>query len=662
MSQPSQMSQLLNQAVDLHLKGDLANAERVYQQVIAKESTNFPALANLGGIYLSQGNWPLAEQYLQQALDIEPTNEELLYKMALSMHHQNKLEGAIPFYQRTLAIKPDFPEAHSNLGVAFSELGQNQEAIAHYHQAIQLSPGFVDAYINVGTIYKETGRLEEAIEALQKAIDLNPNRALGYYNLGLTFQQAGDMDQAVDAFQAATQLQDHFPEAYNALGAGLYRQGKLEEAIIAYQTAIRQQPDFPDAYSNLGAAYNDSSEFSAAIEAFNQAIALNPNSAAAYSNLGVMYKLSGNLGASILAFEKALALKPDSAEHYYQLGAAFYENQNIDSAKAMFQQALVVQPDYADARLSLAVALLLEGDYLNGWQGYESRFTAKSDRYDVPTFEPWSGGLQNNHELIILEEQGIGDLIQFMRYGRLLKGIFPVLSIAVREHLVPLVKMSRLFDKIYAMPMSNPETPPAAKWVYLLSVPRLLGVMQHDVLLNEPYLSLEVEKQTYWSEKIRGFAKLVVGLNWQGNPDTEKNDFRGRSFPLSTYDSLAHLPGVQLVSLQKGFGSEQLETCAFRDRFVDCQEEISQTCDWMDTAAIVQACDLIITSDTSIAHLAGALGKPTWILLKKAPDWRWGLEGETSPWYPSMRLFRQTQSWDWTAVMEQIQLELKKLL
>jgi len=305
---------------------------------------------------------------------------------------------------------------------------------------------------------------------------------------------------------------------------------------------------------------------------------------------------------------------------------------------------------------------LLIGNYPEGWPEYEFRLN-DTEKYKIPNLTKWNGTLNDAPELILLGEQGIGDVIQFLRYGKLLKKSFPVVSIAVDKSLCNLVEQTKIFDQVYSFPVLPSSYNPNAKWIFVLSLPGLLNISYQNPILTEPYMIAEANRSGFWHSKLQSSSSLVVGLNWQGNPKVEEcNDFKGRSFKLSEYELLASIPGLQFVSLQKGYGSEQLETCTFKDKFVDCQDEISAAWDWMETAAIINSCDLIITSDTSVAHLAGALGKPTWILLKKIPEWRWALEGETSPWYPSVRLFRQTEAENWMQVMLKVKEELQKLL
>jgi hypothetical protein len=244
--------------------------------------------------------------------------------------------------------------------------------------------------------------------------------------------------------------------------------------------------------------------------------------------------------------------------------------------------------------------------------------------------------------------------------------VIPLRNQGVAVSLCALPKLHSLIQASGIDP--SPLTPEQAnqvtdgRWIPLLSVPRHLEVSPSHPIITEPYIKTTDELIAKWKSILAAEQNNIIGINWQGDPKTEKIEFKGRSFPLETLAPIAQTTNTSLLSLQKGFGSEQLENCSFKDRFVSCQDQISETWDFLETAAIIANCGLVITSDTSIAHLAGGMGKPTWLLLKKVPEWRWGLEGETTFWYPSMRLFRQSERGNWNELMERVAEELQKHL
>jgi hypothetical protein len=314
------------------------------------------------------------------------------------------------------------------------------------------------------------------------------------------------------------------------------------------------------------------------------------------------------------------------------------------------------------SHLNLAMASLLLGDYTTGFQEYEWRRTLRDD--PVITVQVSIAEITSSDDLpgtvILSHENGVGDCVQFMRYARLFHNLGSETILVCPPPLVGLAEHSGMFKEIHTHNNFELADPVNCGWIPALSIPKVFGATPDTPLVQEPYLQAQPDRVNYWTNNMRGDTtkQLIVGLHWQGNPDAERTTFRGRSLPLAAYEPLASLAGVTFVSLQKGHGSEQLEQSAFRDRFVDCQDEVSATWDFMETLAMIKACDVVISNDSGLAHLAGAVGHPVWLLLALVPEWRWGLEGETTAWYPSMRIHRQTTQGDWATVVQSVRQKL----
>ena len=436
----------------------------------------------------------------------------------------------------------------------------------------------------------------------------------------------------------------------------LINQGKLQEAEALYKDLIAAGTDNHIVYGNLGAICGMQGRLDELIELLKKALQLKPNYPQAHYNLGNALKEQGDLDAAIASYNKALQLKPNYTEAHYNLGIALQEQGDLGAAIASYNKALQLKPNYPDAHGSLSMTELLGGDYKRGWERYEYRFECKDDKGILnakPPCEQWAGGrLIKGSKLLLVSEQGLGDTLQFMRYAIALREQGASVSFCAQPKLHSLIKTSGIDP--------SPLTPQQANkindglWIPLLSVPRHLGVSPQNPIITESYIKTTDELIDKWKGIFLSEQRPIIGINWQGNPSHEKTSSKGRSLPLETFAPIAHLTNASLLSLQKGFGSEQLETCSFRDRFVSCQPQVDETWDFLETAAIIANCDLVITSDTSVAHLAGGMGKNTWVLLKKVPEWRWGLEGDTTFWYPSMRLFRQRERGDWDEVLERV--------
>jgi len=540
--------------------------------------------------------------------------------------------------------------------------GNFEQARAAYLQVLAIEPEHFAAHTNLGLMFLANGQWKDAETHIAKAILTANDKPLLYFNLGVAIHQQGRLTEAIACYQEAIRLKNDYTDAYCNVGVALKSLGKLEEAAVCYRQAVMLQPELAVLHSNLGVICKDLGDFEEAIRCYEKAIVLQPDLAEPYSNLGSLYRELGRFEEAVLACRQSIAKQNNFPPAHQNLGLALYGMGQFTEAIQAFRTALSFQSVYPEAHLSLAVAYLLMGDYQTGLSHYEWRMLAKPELFQLaPPLPLWRGPMDACEELILVEEQGIGDIIQFMRYGKLLKQNFPFVTLAVRDALRPLVKQAGIFDQVYSLSEEVTTQAGAVRWTYLLSVLGVLGVSLQNPQVVEPYLPSNPERDAYWAARIKSPGTVTVGLNWQGNPEIEKSELLGRSLPLSALEPLAAVPGLQFVSLQKGHGSEQLENCTFKDKLAACQPEISEVQDWVETASIVQNCDLVITSDTAIAHLAGAMGKPVWILLTKIPDWRWGLDGENCPWYPSARLFRQKEAGNWAEVMTRVKNALMEL-
>ena len=454
---------------------------------------------------------------------------------------------------------------------------------------------------------------------------------------------------------------DHAAKEQQAVA--LVDQGKLQDAEAIYKDLISIGTSNHIVYGNLAAICLLQSRHDESIPLLQKAIQLNPNDPDAHHNLGRLLKEQGNLDAAIASFKKALQLNPNNPDALNNLGTVLQEQGNLDAAIASYDSALKLKPNHPDAHWNSSLTMLLGGDYKNGWEKYEWRTKIKtniSQFHAVPKCDQLTSehSLKTTSHLLLVTEQGLGDTLQFMRYTTALRNEGISVSICAQTKLHNLIKTSGIDPSPLTPQQANEVS--EGQWMPLLSVPRYLEVSPEKPIITEPYIKTTKELKTKWAGILTAEQRPIIGINWQGNPKAEKTGLWGRSLALETFAPIAHLTNASLLSLQKGFGSEQIETCSFKDRFVSCQDQINETWDFLETAAIIANCDLVITSDTSVAHLAGGMGKTTWLLLHKVPDWRWGLEGDTTFWYPSMRLFRQKERGNWNEVMERVAVAIQE--
>ena len=692
------------------MQGRNQEATTFLRQALAIKPDFLDALANLGGALQKQGDLDAAIASYRKALDLKPNDPETLNNLGTALGEQGDLEAAIDAYQKALALKPKYPAALANLGSGLRQQGHPEAAIDACQKALAIQPDFTDALSNLGNVFKDQGKMEAAIASHRKALAIKPDsqelllnlasilaelafsnpeaicinqdrlqEAEAIYkkliqqgaedhfvfgNLGLICIMQGRNQEATTFLRQALAIKPDFLDALVNLGVALQKQGELDAAIDAYGKALAMEPNDPMTLNKLGAALGEQGDLDAAIDAYQKALAIKPDFPDTLYNLAVALRHQGKMEAAIASYRKVLAIKPDSKELLLKLVSTLLETGDLQPAIELARKAVSLDPDDALGHFALAMLLLLSGDYGEGWKEYKWRFAAKkATPHARPKLEEWDG---NNHtpgeQITVICEQGLGDTLQFMRYIPYLKTMGVDVYFCAQPKLHGLIRISGI-----ATTLCDPDTASGlatGKWVSLLSLPTYLKVSPHNPLTNTAYLKAPEPQVLHWQQKLAAEHGPVIGLNWQGNPQPEKDGsshLKGRSLPLAALAPLPQATAASFLSLQKGPGSEQLMDCSFKHRFVTCQEEINQTWDFLDTAAIVVNCDLIITVDTAVAHLAAGLGKPTWLLLKKVPDWRWGMEGDTTFWYPSMRLFRQRERGNWAEVMERVARALEAL-
>ena len=586
-----------------------------------------------------------------------------LAQLELAADHPDQ---AVRHAQAVVARNADFAPAWLVLGVAQRRLGQLNAAIQSLRQVVKLDPHQLGAWVSLSVALHDTGELVAALQACQTALQLDPSSPAAWTNASMVQLSLAQVDEARSAAEEAIRLDPRLAEGHLNLGNALHAQEAWDEAINAFRQALALKPDLVPALSSLGNALRASDQLDAALAAFDQAIDLKPNYFQAHSNRAITLRALGRSEEGLTSCQRALELAPESADVHSNHGVLLHELGLLKQSEHAYRRAIALAPKHCEAQFSLSMLLLQQGIYREGWQRYEWRF-AHNARHpiiqmvsDVPQ---WPGPEDSPvQELVLLHEQGLGDSFQFLRFAPLLRPYAPRLLFCAPKPLESIIASSELVDAVLPLKVSADQLHVGARTLPLMSVPGILGLRAEQFAAAVPYFPLDQERCEFWQQRLQIGASsgegLLIALNWQGNPDHEKTTSRGRSIPLEALAPLASLPQVRFVSLQKGFGSEQLESCSFRDRFVTCQSQVDEAWDFEDAAALMHCADLTISSDTSAAHLAGAIGARLWILLKRVPEWRWGLSGSTTPWYPTARLFRQTQPDDWSAPVEQIRAAL----
>jgi len=542
-----------------------------------------------------------------------------------------------------------------DLALQHHQAGRLQDAEKFYQIIIAKEADHAGALEYLGVIASQTGRSSAGIDLIRRAIAINPNRAETHYNLGLALKQEGRLDEAIVAYRQAIALNPGDADIHNNLGIALRGRRALDEAAAAFRRGIALNPNSAELQSNLGNVLLDKGQFDEAIAAHLRAIALNPAYAEAHSNLGIALGEIGKTDESIAAHLRAIALRPSYAEAHSNLGIAFEDKGQLDEAIAAHRRAIAINPNYAAAHLHLAFGLQLRGDWDEGWSEMEWRWKVNGWPAPRPFVQPcWGGEELNGQTVLVHAEQGHGDVIQMLRYLPLLAGRGARVVLEVQPRLKRIAERAVGAEVVIA----HGEPLPAFDFhCPMFSLPRAFNTRVESIPASFSYLSADAEVMESWRRKLAGSpAGRKVALVWAGNPVHKKD--RRRSMPLSALAPLARVSGIQFYSLQKGEAGRQALNPPEGMSIIDRTGELG---DFSDTAGLIAQMDLVISVDTATAHLAGAMGKPVWLLLPFVPDWRWLLNRDDSPWYPTMRLFRQTVAGDWDGVIRRVVEELVKL-
>jgi tetratricopeptide (TPR) repeat protein len=573
------------------------------------------------------------------------------------LHQQRRYAEAENAYRRVLVEQPELPAALYCFGRLAFDTANYDLAADYLSRAAEADPSKSQYHADLGLLFQSLGRLDEAVASYRRALSLEPDRGDVHVNLGNTLLKAGEPTQAMTCYRRALECEPKLADAHSCLGAVLEQEGRVEDAIACYRRAIELRPDYAAAHFNLGTVLSIRGEYSAAREHLEKAVEHSPRFAQAQNNLGVVLSALFDLPRAQQCYERALELAPGEAKTHFSLGDVLEAQGLVEAALLRYDEAIRLNPEFEQAHLARGKALLKLGRFEQGWEGYEHRVGLP--QYDTWSFPhpPWDGSSLGDRTLLIHCEQGLGDTLQFIRYVRAARERTANVILASRSELLPLLRQSG-----YEPVVSRDELlPPFDVQVALMSLPRILRTMIGDMPRDVPYLAADPRLVETWRERLASGGDFKIGIQWQGNPIYVGDTFR--SIPLAEFLPLTEVRGATFFSLQKGFGSEQLAGLARPMPIHDLSGELDLNSGaFMDTAAVMQNLDLVITSDTAAAHLAGALGVTVWVALPRFAEWRWFLDREDSPWYPTMRLFRQAAQGDWSDVFRRLAVELKKLV
>ena len=545
---------------------------------------------------------------------------------AVEHYNAGHYEEAIHCYTQALGLAPDLPELHINIGSAFLAYGKLEKALEHFRQTVRLRPGFAEAHYNLGIVQARLVNLDEAVESYRQSISLKPDFQPAHFSLANAYRDMNLPDQAMQHYQAVLRHNPRHFKALTGLGVVVHELGRSDQAVALLQQAIQIKPDYDQAYKELGLIFVDLCEFQKTLECFHTLV----------------------------------QLRPDWADAHCNEGAALNQLGRYDEAIAKYRDALEVDPNHASAHWNRSLLFLLLGRYAEGWPEYRWRLRMDTIQMAYPhTYaQPqWDGACFADRRLLVHYEQGLGDVLQFIRYLPLVKALGGTVIFETPQPIRDLIQDWGCIDELIVSNQQRPAHTAFDLQTSLLDLPGLFQTTLDNLPGKRPYIRAEPTRVKHWADRFPE-AGFKVGLVWAGGAVGRQRvaSLGLRSCQLQDLAPISMIPDVKLFGLQKGPGSAQINALSSNFLTRNVGEEFA---DFADTAGAVENMDLVISIDTSVAHLAGAMGKPTWVLLKYDADWRWLLERTDSPWYPSMRLFRQARNETWPTVIERVTQALR---
>ena len=612
----------LQRAVQLHQSGKLAEALALYRAILRTDPKNF----------------------------------DCLYRQGIALAQMSRFDDAVKWLRKALAVKPGFAQGHLDLGNLYARLGRFREAAASFRAAVAGDPQSLEAVHNLGNALQELGQFDEALACFDKVLARAPDHVGALFNRGNALKALGRFDDAVAAYGAALAQRPDFAAAMNNLGNALLKLRRLDAALEQFDHALALRPDHPEYLNNAGLALDEIGRLDDALARYDRAIDQKPDYGEAFYNRAITLSKLKRWDDALAGYDAALHFMPDHAEAHNNRGLALQDLKRWDEALACYDRALRLRPDYANARWNRAFCRLLLGDFARGWDGFEQRL-AKAKGMSLYTVAPEWDGRKLDGSLLVLKEQGVGDEIFYAGMLNDLRPLARRITVCVDPRLVALYRRS--FDGIDVIcPDDLAAAGPFDAQVLLGSLGQYLRKGRDAFAHVAPYLRADAARAQALRDRI-GVAghvpgRQLCGLSWVSRNETIGAD---KSLHLADLGALLARPDMAFVDLQ--YGDTRAEQEALRAETglgLIAVPEVDNFNDLDGLAALITACDRVITVSNTTAHLAAALGKPVIVLLSWSPGllWYWHIDRADSPWYPTVRLLRQETAGDWGAVVARL--------
>ncbi|MBF0380938.1 MAG: tetratricopeptide repeat protein [Magnetococcales bacterium] len=620
---------------------------------------------NLGTSLYQLGRIAEVISVQKKAIAINAKNAEAHSSLGCALTEQGKLDDAVAYLQKAIIIDPKLADAHYNLGVAYQAQEEHHKAATSYNSTISLNPNYTNAYINLGNAQLKLQKPIAAVKSYQKAISLNPNNPLVHSNLGNAYKTQGEFSKAITSQKKAITLDPNFADAYHNLGVIYKEQKNWQKGIECFKKAIELNPNSLQGYSNLGFVYQQLGELDKGIHYNQQAINIDPNYVDSYINIGDILHQQNRLDDAVSSYQKAILLEPNNVEAHCNIGATLQALGKLNAAITSFNHVITIDPSYAKAHCNLSLVQLLNGDFFNGFKNYIWRWQLSqfdSQRYNKNKNKLWRGEAVENKKILLWEEQGVGESILFSSMLPDLIAQGADITIECDKRLIPLY--NRSFKNIKCQTKSRALNN-SSDFDYTAPFGNMGLYLRHkksSFPLRKGYLKANENQKNIFLHSYKSKKdSFIVGISWHSNKSA---DFlTKKSVDLQLLYPLLKTPGVQFVNLQYGDTTREINKSAKECGVKIVQDKsVDQLTDLDGFAAQVAAMDLIITISNTTAHMAGALGIPTFLMLGVTPLWYWMVEGENSPWYPSITIFRQKKLGDWDDVIDRVKQELNNKL
>ncbi len=648
---PAQLQTALQNGLDHHVAGRAREAEASYRQVLTAAPNQPDALHLLGVLALQHGQYAAAIDLIGKSVQIAP-GPAPINNLGEALRAMKRNDEATACYHRSIELNPNQADAYSNLAIIYQQENKLAEAEGMLRAALKNVPNHPGATLALAKLLEPTTRLPEIIAAWEAVNRLQPNNADVYRVLGTAYQRSEDWYRAITAFRRSIELNPNNGEAHSRLSGCLLALGKIEEAEPAARRGVELAPKMWASFHDFGQVLEQQNKWDDAREAYATAVSLNPNSPGLIGCLANCYAKLDRFDEARETFLRGAQLSPNDARFYWSLSKLHFRQHEFRKALEFSDQAIAVAPHDPEGHASRAFALLADGNYLDGFKEYEwrwrsSTFTTKPRDFDRPI---WDGSDLTGRTILVHSEQGFGDIFQFLRYVPLLSARGARVICEVPYKVANLV---RRMPGIWKTVVSGTILPDFDLHTPMMSLPAVFGTSMETIPSSVPYLTPDPTLVRQWNEKLSQLTGIRVGIVWIGSKKPDPK----RSAALSDFAPLADVPGISLIAMQPEPNDSEADKPPGGLKLLNLGPQLRDFAD--TTASVLANLDLLITIDTGVAHLAGAMGVKTWVLLPYSPDWRWHLDRSDTPWYPTMRVFRQPKRDDWESVMRDVVAALR---